>query len=347
MSSSTQSFPLQAEPAADDEDAQTNPELYQRFANLVSSLPSSNGMSHQRLYRHEQGWHSNQDPMVGAMVADACFAARRSDVLVATAPKSGTTWMKALLYATVHRGEHPVDAAAAGGHPLNSFGPHECIKFLELQLYSRDRIPNLDKLPDPRLFSTHLPFPALPRTIVPSGCKIVYLCRDPKDVFVSMWSFANKFQVWDGQEALSVEAAAEWFCDGLTTFGPHWDHVLGYWHAHVAYPERVLFFRYEEMQRDPAAHVRRLAEFVGRPFSASEEEDGIVHAIVRLCGFEHMNTLRVTKSGKTEMVMGTVENGWFFRRGEVGDWANHLTPEIAQRIDAVTEAKFKDSGLSI
>ncbi|KAL6650734.1 hypothetical protein ACP70R_009659 [Stipagrostis hirtigluma subsp. patula] len=343
MSSSTQTLPLQAEPG-EDAHIETNTELYQHFTNLVSSLPSFIGMSHHRLYRHEQGWYAYQQHMIGAMVADACFAARPTDIFVATTPKSGTTWMKALLYATVHRREHPIDAA---DHPFNSFGPHECIRFLEFQLYTDNTIPSLDKLPAPRLFSTHLPFMALPRTIVPSGCKIVYVCRDPKDAFVSTWSFANKFQLGDGQEPISVETAVELFCDGLTPFGPLWDNVLSYWHAHIAYPERVLFFRYEEMQRDPAAHVRRLAEFVGCPFSTGEEEDGTVHAIVRLCGFEHMSALEVTKSGKTKMAKGPVENGWFFRRGEVGDWVNHLTPRMAQRIDAVTEIKFKGSGLSI
>jgi hypothetical protein len=62
----------------------------------------------------------------------------------------------------------------------------------------------------------------------------------------------------------------------------------------------VLFLRYEEVWRDPPAHVRRLAAFVGLPFDVEEEESGVVDAIVRLCSFEHMCGLEVTKSGKTE-----------------------------------------------
>ncbi|KAL6651077.1 hypothetical protein ACP70R_010002 [Stipagrostis hirtigluma subsp. patula] len=317
MSSSMQTSPLQAE-----QEAETNPELYQHFANLVSSLPSSKGLSNNQFYRHEHGWHCSQVPIVGAMVADACFAARPSDIIVATLPKSGTTWMKALLYATVHRGEHPPDAA---DHPFNSVGPHEIIKFFEYQLYTRNRVPNLDELPDPRLFATHVPFVSLPRIVAASGCKIVYVCRDPKDHLVSQWDFANKFRVMDGLEPLPAEAAAELFCDGLSPFGPYW---------------------YEEMQRDPAAHVRRLAEFVGIPFGDGEE-DRAVDAIVRLCSFEHMSGLQATNAGKADLMVGTVENSSFFRRGVVGDWANHLSPETARRIDAITETKFKNSGLSV
>ncbi|XP_039772040.1 cytosolic sulfotransferase 15-like [Panicum virgatum] len=140
MSSSTQtSPPLQAEQDACAEAETSNPELYRHFANLVSSLPSSQGLSNSQFYRHDHGWHCSMVPMVGAMVADACFTARPSDIVVATLPKSGTTWIKSLLYATVHRREHHPGADAAG-HPLTSLGPHGCIRFFEYQLYTRERL---------------------------------------------------------------------------------------------------------------------------------------------------------------------------------------------------------------
>ena len=280
MSSCRQSV---AEQDADAGDAQTeaNLQLYNHFTNLVSSLRSPNGLTHSRLFLHGQGWHATQGAMVASIVAGACFSARPTDIMVATLPKSGTTWIKALLYATVHRGEHPPDAA---DHPFHTLGPHECIPFLELQLYNykSGRIPDLGKLPDPRLFATHVPFVALPRSVVATpGCKIVYVYRDPNDTFVSLWHFMNKqLRAQKGMEPLSVEFAAEQFCAGVSPRGPYWEHVLGYWRAHLARPEQVLFFRYEEMQRDPAAHVRRLAEFVGLPFGACA--DSTADAIVRL-----------------------------------------------------------------
>ncbi|CAN6268616.1 unnamed protein product [Urochloa humidicola] len=280
--SSSQTFPWQTKQEADAE-VETNPELYQHFANLIPSFPASEGMSHDLLYRHDQGWHAAMANMVGAMVADSCFTARPTDIIVASLPKSGTTWIKALLFATVHRDEYPADA---DDHPLHSFNPHECIGFFEFRLYL-------------------------------------------------------------GMDPLTVECAAELFCDGLSPFGPYWDHVLGYWRAHLAHPGKVLFFTYEEMQRDPEAHIRRLAEFIGLPFSAKEEEDGVVAAIVRLCSFEHMSELKVTKYGLMATKDGPIENSLFYRCGVVGDWANHLSLEAAQRIDAITEARFKDSGLNV
>ncbi|KAJ1270000.1 hypothetical protein BS78_06G021000 [Paspalum vaginatum] len=345
--STTQAHPGPGADADDEAETTTNNlELCSHIPAMVSSLPSSPGLFSIPLYRHDQGWHASHVSMVGAMVADACFAARPTDILVATLPKSGTTWIKSLLFATVRRGEHP--PAAAADHPLSSSGPHECVRFLESQVYAHDEVPDLCGLPDPRLFATHVPYAALPRSVAATaGCKVVYVCRDPKDVLVSFWLFQNKIRAAHGQEPLDADAAAGFFCDGVSPFGPYWDHVLGYWRAHRDRPDRVLFLRYEEMRRDPAAHVRRLAEFVGLPFGDGDRGAEEVDAVVRLCSFERLSGLEVNRAGKTRFVGGAaLDNSSFFRRGVAGDWTNHLSVETARRIDAITEAKFKGSGLS-
>uniref|UniRef100_A0A0E0CEM0 Sulfotransferase n=1 Tax=Oryza meridionalis TaxID=40149 RepID=A0A0E0CEM0_9ORYZ len=41
-----------------------------------------------------------------------------------------------------------------------------------------------------------------------------------------------------------------------------------------------------------------------------------------------------------------MENSVFFRKGEVGDWKNYLTEEMAKKLDAVVEEKLKGSGLT-
>ncbi|WVZ83669.1 hypothetical protein U9M48_030799 [Paspalum notatum var. saurae] len=333
-------------PPAEAETTTNNLELCSHIPAMVSSLPSSHGLFSLPLYRHAQGWHASHVSMVGAMAADACFAARPTDILVVTLPKSGTTWIKSLLFATVRRGEHP--PAAAADHPLSSSGPHECVRSLENQVYAHDEAPDLRGLPDPRLFATHVPYAALPRSVAAAaaGCKVVYVCRDPKDTLVSFWHFQNRIRAARGQEPLDVDAAAGFFCDGVSPFGPYWDHVLGYWRAHRDRPDRVLFLRYEQMWSDPAAHVRRLAEFAGLPFGGGDRDADEVDAVVRLCSFERLSGLEVNRAGKTRFVGGAaLDNSYFFRRGVVGDWVNHLPVETARRIDAITEAKFKGSGL--
>jgi hypothetical protein len=58
-----------------------------------------------------------------------------------------------------------------------------------------------------------------------------------------------------------------------------------------------------------------------------------------------MKGMAATEGGRTELSFGVVPNSSFFRQGVVGDWVNHLSPEMARRIDAITADKFRGSGL--
>uniref|UniRef100_I1R0E6 Sulfotransferase n=1 Tax=Oryza glaberrima TaxID=4538 RepID=I1R0E6_ORYGL len=56
------------------------------------------------------------------------FEPRPSDVFLASFPKSGTTWLKALAFATINRTTYPPSGDA---DPLRHRGPHDCVKFFE------------------------------------------------------------------------------------------------------------------------------------------------------------------------------------------------------------------------
>jgi hypothetical protein len=102
---------------------------------------------------------------------------------------------------------------------------------------------------------------------------------------------------------------------------------------------------YEELAADTLGHLRRLAEFVGRPFTTEEQDARVDRKIVEICAMESLSGLEVNRSGMTNFTKKDVPNNISFRRGVVGDWRNHLTPEMVRRIDEITEVKFKGSGL--
>ena len=103
------------------------------------------------------------------------FRPRGGDVVIASIPKSGTTWLKALAFATMARGVYPPDTAAE--HPLLRFNPHQCVTNLE-RLYSAGQESMIEALPSPRLLSTHMHHSILPSSISKNpDCKIVYICR--------------------------------------------------------------------------------------------------------------------------------------------------------------------------
>ncbi|KAF0913333.1 hypothetical protein E2562_021982 [Oryza meyeriana var. granulata] len=324
------SIPLSSAPEAADE-ATTHKEIYDQLRQVMETFPTAPRSIGFAYSRHPDGWYTFPEGVVSAMVIKSHLTACSTDVFIVTFPKSGTTWLKALLYSIFHRGAEELAIAA--------HSPHQLVPFLENQVFINDRIPDLSSLPAPRLLMTHIPSQSLPDSVAASGCKVVYLCRDPKDCFVSLWHFLNRFRPWD------IDEAHRHFCDGVSLFGPYWEHVLGYWRWHVERPSQVLFLTYEELAADTLGQLRRLAEFVGRPFTVEEQEAGADWKIVEACAMESLSGLEVNRSGTVDMADKTYANNIFFRRGVVGDWRNHLTPEMARRIDEITNIKFKGSGL--
>lgn len=130
----------------------------------------------------------------------------------------------------------------------------------------------------------------------------------------------------------------ERFCNGISLYGPFWDHVMEYWKLSLEIPERVMFLKYEDMKEQPQLHLRRVAEFLNCPFTADEEESRLGDQILKLCSFDHLSCLEVNRGE---------ENNAFFRRGEVGDWNNYLSAEMVQKLDRITREKFCGTGLEL
>ncbi|OWM89444.1 cytosolic sulfotransferase 5-like [Punica granatum] len=308
---------------------------------LLRSLASENGWLPTSHHLYQGFWYITRH-LNGVLSAQHHFKAQDSDIFLLSQPKSGTTWLKAILLALLNRSRYSEpDRQLLLDHPLLQKNPHDLVLHLETRLYVEGTNPDLSSFTSPRLFATHIPFVSLPESVKESKCKLVYMCRNPKDTFVSLWHFTREMSPNDiGTNTL--EEAFDMFCRGFSMFGPHWDHVLGYYKASLEMPHKVLFLKYEEMKDKPSEQLKRLADFLGCPFSREEEADGRVDEIIRLCSFNNLSKLEVNQTGK---LLTGHENKSFFRKGEVGDWVNYLTPEMVERIDRITEEKFGDLGL--
>ncbi|MBA0608473.1 hypothetical protein Godav_020690 [Gossypium davidsonii] len=282
---------------------ETQDEGYQKTfkncAELVPTLPRSKGWWLDELF-HYQGFWMSSFPIRGSMLISDHFKPRPTDIIVATSPKCGTTWLRALIFSIINRASFDFN-----DHPLRKLNPQELVL----------------------LFEGHIP------------CRFVYICRDPKDVLVSKWHFSNKLRPKE-VPPLSLEEAFDLFCKGVSHYGPFWDHVLGYWKASVESPKKVLFLTYEDVKKEPLGCVRKVAEFLGVPFSPEEENKKTVEEIVKLCSFESLSNLDVNKS-VAKRSERPVSNSDFFRKGEVGDWVNHLSPEMVEKMNQITEQKLQ------
>ncbi|WP_437677747.1 sulfotransferase domain-containing protein [Sorangium sp. So ce131] len=189
------------------------------------------------------------------------FQPRSTDVLIATFPKCGTTWMQQIVHGLRARGSMDFEEISL------------VIPFIEVSpLLGIDL--DAPQPAEPRAYKTHLPW-----THVPKGGKYIYVMRDPADTLVSFYHFMSGVLFEPGAvdiEAFSVETFFK-----HTSFGRYWDHLRSWWEQRRR--DDVLFLCFEDMKRDHEAVVRRVAAFMG--IQADEE---LIALATRQSTFEFM-----------------------------------------------------------
>jgi hypothetical protein len=98
-------------------------------------------------------------------------------------------------------------------------------------------------------------------------------------------------------------------------------------------PDKVLFLKYEDIKKNNVPSIKKLATFLGLPFSVEEEKQGLIEETSRLCSVESTGPLGIPASA-------------FLRKGKVGDSLNYLTPSMVSRVENLIQEKLQDSGLS-
>lgn len=99
-------------------------------AEIIPSLPLETRWPPFRLRHYAGFWVPEVTTLkIGVPIVHSRFEPRPTDVFIASYPKSGTTWLKALAFATLKRSIHP---PCDNGHPLRHGSPHDCVRFLEI-----------------------------------------------------------------------------------------------------------------------------------------------------------------------------------------------------------------------
>ncbi len=266
--------------------------------------------------------------------------ATRPMIWLASYPKSGNTWLRAMLTALcLSPGEDLVLDKLVGRANLfdrQSIDDFAAVNSSELSV--REVTPILSRyfssvaarLEPPAFFKTHAACldPGGGRASFPADtiAGAVYLVRDPRDVAVS---YAHH----DGLDLDVViarmadsEAKFEYWPDRCSENVPQvmstWSEHLRSWITNPDFP--VLGLRYEDMLDDPLDALKRVAQFCG--LDCRQEA---LERAVRLTDFSRLRQLeqesRFTSKPKQDRA--------FFRSGQSGDWRKKLNSVQISQIE--------------
>jgi aryl sulfotransferase len=265
-------------------------------------------------------------------------------VWLASYPKSGNTWVRALLTNYLRPGAEPASINDLLGAPSaswrKSFDELAGVEASSLDPDTVDRVrpevyrclaaeANDDR---PLFIKVHdawgltdtgaRMFPAE----VTAG--VIYIMRNPFDTAVSI---ADHF-------GRTVEWAVEQLCDPRFSIGATTDRLhdqlrqkLGSWRGHVgswldASGLRCHVVRYEDLSSDPEAALASMLRFVGEQLDSAR-----ISTAVASSAFAELRRQELAEGFRESSVSAS---GSFFRRGEVGVWSHTLPPELIGRLSA-------------
>lgn len=290
-----------------------------------------------------------------------CFHFRDGDLVVASFPRSGTTWFEQTIMLLLSRG----DPDALNTTTKNAYDPSEphsrgklCLELLFHDKAKESDVgypwgnhsgqavvvtpEQVDHMPSPRMFKTHLhPF------IIPGfghyssakmdrlpdvegygkDVRMVYVIRDPKDVVLSLY----RVHLCDmTRHGMPFTAYAKLFLQGENLCGGPWaDIVKNYIKLAKLYPRQFKVMTYEENSNDPINAMRDLAEFFGLGQLTEEE----LERCRRHSSFDAMKS--ATKGARIQHV----------HQGKVGTWRDVMSKEmVAAFNDLVSDPELGDYG---
>ncbi|XP_037088862.1 sulfotransferase 1C4-like [Pollicipes pollicipes] len=267
------------------------------------------------------------------------------DTWVVTLPKCGTTWTQELVWLLQN------DCDFAGARTMLMPDRWHFLDILAITpVHRRAAVRAEPETPSKRIFfgpiearprpwfvKTHLPLHMCPPRLLDT-CKVVYVARNPKDACVSFFHHQHLFN--KAMPSLGLEELVDLFIDGLGANLPYFPHVLEAWRQR--HHPNMLFLFFEDLKKDLRGSIIKVAEFLGKPTTEKQLDQLEQHLHFR----NFKDNQWVNWEWLSRTAWGGDPNRKFMRKGQTGDWKNHLTPEMDRKIEAWMKEELANTDLT-
>jgi hypothetical protein len=241
-------------------------------------------------------------PLREPLIAYRFRGVTNNDVIFASYPKSGSTWLTFMLSELIW-----------GEGDKQEITDSRYMPTIGKQHMGQKRLPS-----GGRVLRTHEQ---------PRKCchRAIYMARDGRDVAVSVYFHIKRIT---GMDAEFSEFLDDYLKGRFVGAGVWHDHVNNWLDAPCFTGGNGLLIRYEDMKEDVHRELRRCAEFLElEPTPERYEQAASVGSFESMRKTEQRTDLIIHREKGPEIS--------FVRKGIVGDWQNHFSAADLERFDAV------------
>ena len=235
----------------------------------------------------------------------------RNDVMVASYPRSGNTWLRFLLTKIL-------TGKSAGFDNVNNV-------ITEIGIH-KDALPLLPG--EGRLIKTH-------ELYRPTYKRAIYLVRDVRDVLLSQYSRENELGlVWWADFDGYIQAFLKGTING---FGPWQEHLPNWLDSPLAQRGDLLVVPFADLRRDTQGKLETILDFLGLQVDREVIAEAIADNTVEKMRSRENNARTLHKSAG--------EEGRFVRQGAVMGWREKFTEAQLELIEQYAGETMSRVGL--
>ncbi|KAK8788965.1 hypothetical protein V5799_021258 [Amblyomma americanum] len=249
------------------------------------------------------------------------YEPRAGDVVLATFPKSGTTWCQYILW-----GIHNLHVVQDGVMPTVQDMLKEHFPYIDLLGTSS----TVAGRPPPRFIKTHLPADVLHRP--GSAAKFVVCLRNPFDVAVSFFHMRYGRRHLTGLPPdYGFDHFLEEFLSGGLVGGEPFRQARS-WYERSKEHDNVLLVYYEALKTQPREVVLKLAEFLNSEAASRLSADaGLLDRLLEQTSLKRLRDMTGVENFAEGDFSRQHPTAALFRKGIIGDWRSVFTEDQERR----------------